>query len=420
MYDQLNHHRSIPGFQRQIIWRLLALICVVGVLAACGNASVADQSEGAESADATDTTSTEVEEAETGTEVTDESTETGAGTESEETESAAEADVSAEETATESTLEEPDAYGGTETNIADTSDEATEDDETALSPQLPATVTDLNGEMVEIESVDRIVSLTGDITEILFALDLGAQVVGVDVSATYPPDELEALPKIGYQRQLDAEGIISLDPTLVIGDEAAGPPAVFDQIRAAGIPVALTSDPPTLASPLAKVRFVAEAVGIPEQGETLIEEMEADFAYSEELLARVTSPEPRVLFLYIRGNQTQMVAGSNTAADAMITAAGAINAGAEAGIADFKPLSSETIVAAQPDVFLVLDAGLESIGGIDGLLEIPGLAETPAGQEQRIASFDDLYLLGMGPRTGEVLIDLIAVFHEEVQEATAP
>ena len=413
MCDQLNHHRARPSFQKQVIWRLLALLCVVGVLAACGgNTSVADQSEGAESADTADTTSTEAEEAETVAEVTDDSAEVDESTEAEETDTGAEADVNAEEAATDSASEE--------TDTADTSDDSTESTETALSPQLPATVTDLNGETVEIESVDRIVSLTGDITEILFALDMGPQVVGVDVSATYPPEELEALPKIGYQRQLDAEGIISLDPTLVIGDEAAGPPEVLDQISMAGIPVALTSDPPTLDSPFAKVRFVAEAAGIPERGEALIKEMEADFAYTEELLGRVTGPEPRVLFMYIRGSQTQMVAGSNTAIDVMITAAGGINAGAEAGIEDFKPLSAETIIAAQPDVFLVLDAGLESIGGVEGLLEIPGLAETPAGQQQRVASYDDLYLLGMGPRTGQVLTDLVVEFHEEVQEASAP
>ncbi|MEM8534725.1 MAG: ABC transporter substrate-binding protein [Chloroflexota bacterium] len=408
MCDQLNHHRARASFQKHVIWRLLALLCVVGLLAACGGSTpAADQLESADSADTVDTTSTDVEEAD-------------ASTESEETDAVAEADVSAEEVATDSASEETNAYGDTGTDAADSSDEASEASETALSPQLPATVTDLNGETVEVESVDRIVSLTGDITEILFALDMGPQVVGVDVSATYPAEELEALPKIGYQRQLDAEGIISLDPTLVIGDESAGPPEVLDQIRMADIPVAVTSDPPTLESPFAKVRFVSEAVGIPEQGEALIEEMEADFAYTEELLGRVTSPEPRVLFMYIRGSQTQMVAGSNTAVDVMITAAGGINAGAEAGIEDFKPLSAETIVAAQPDVLLVLDAGLESIGGVEGLLEIPGLAETPAGQEQRVASFDDLYLLGMGPRTGEVLTDLIVLFHEEVQEASAP
>ncbi len=135
-----------------------------------------------------------------------------------------------------------------------------------LTPVLPATVTDYQGETVVVESVDRIVSLTGDITEIIFALGMGDYVVGVDSSATYPAEKTKALPNIGYQRRLNAEGILALNPTLVIGDEAAGPPEALAQIRSAGVPVALVADPPTMDAPMQKILFVARALGIPEQG----------------------------------------------------------------------------------------------------------------------------------------------------------
>jgi iron complex transport system permease protein len=249
-------------------------------------------------------------------------------------------------------------------------------------PQLPATVVDYQGEQVTITSIERIVSLNGDITEIIFALGMGEYVVGVDSSATYPPERTKTLPNIGYQRRLSAEGILSLNPTLVIGDEAAGPPETLAQIRAAGVPLAITADPPSLDAPQQKIRFVAQALGIPQRGERLAARVEAEIAAARDLAQRIANP-PHVLFLYLRGTDVQQVAGRNTPVDVMIAAAGGINAAADAGIVEFKPLSPEVVIAAQPDVLLVLDKGLESVGGVDGLLKIPGLADTPAGRQRQ-------------------------------------
>ena len=281
-------------------------------------------------------------------------------------------------------------------------------------PQLPATVVDYQGEQVTITSIERIVSLNGDITEIIFALGMGEYVVGVDSSATYPPERTKTLPNIGYQRRLSAEGILSLNPTLVIGDEAAGPPETLAQIRAAGVPLAITADPPSLDAPQQKIRFVAQALGIPQRGERLAARVEAEIAAARDQARRIANP-PRVLFLYLRGTDVQQVAGRNTAVDVMIAAAGGINAATEAGIVEFKPLSPEVVIAAQPDVLLVLDKGLESVGGVDGLLKIPGLADTPAGRQRRVIALDDLYLLGMGPRTGQALTDLTVAFYDVSQ-----
>lgn len=167
-------------------------------------------------------------------------------------------------------------------------------------PQLPATVVDYQGEQVTITSIERIVSLNGDITEIIFALGMGEYVVGVDSSATYPPERTKTLPNIGYQRRLSAEGILSLNPTLVIGDEAAGPPETLAQIRAAGVPLAITADPPSLDAPQQKIRFVAQALGIPQRGERLAAQVEAEIAAARDLARRIANP-PHVLFLYLRG-----------------------------------------------------------------------------------------------------------------------
>ncbi len=293
--------------------------------------------------------------------------------------------------------------------------EATMPEET---PNLPATVVAHDGQTITVESIERIVSLNGDITEIIFALELGDHLVGVDSSATYPPDRVRDIANIGYQRRLNAEGILALNPTLVIGNEHAGPPDVLAQIRSAGVPVAIVANTPTLDSPVHKMTFVAQALGVPERGASLIAQLETDIADAQTALDQASGAPPRVLFIYLRGSDVQLIAGSDTPADTMITAAGGINVGAEAGLTDFQPLSPEIVVAAQPDVLLLPENGLQSAGGLDGLLSMQGIANTPAAQERWVVAMDDLYLLGMGPRTGQALHELVTLLHTPPQEET--
>jgi iron complex transport system substrate-binding protein len=288
---------------------------------------------------------------------------------------------------------------------------------TPPTPVLPATVTDATGNEVTVSDVSRIVPLNGDIAEIVWTLGLGANVVGVDTSATYPAEWVEPLPKIGYQRQLSAEGILSLDPTVVIGTENAGPPEVIEQIRDAGVPVVILAIETNLEAPVQKITGVAAALGVADTGEALAAKTQAEIDAALALAATATS-KPRVAFLYVRGTTTQMIAGEGTDAGVLIAAAGGIDAGAEAGITDYAPITAESLAAAQPDVLLLLTAGLESVGGIDGLLEIPGIAQTPAGQNRAVLDYDDLYLLGLTPRAGQALHDLVLGLHPELANAT--
>lgn len=282
-------------------------------------------------------------------------------------------------------------------------------------PQLPATVTDMNGDTVTIESVERIIGLNGDITEIIFALGLGDQVVAADISATYPA-QARQLPKIGYQRGLNAEAIINFRPTVVVGKQGAGPPPVLVQLRQAGLTLAMTNDGVSLDTPAEKIRFVAQTLGVPARGAMLIEQLDADFAAAEAALQQVNNqPKPRVIFLYLRqgeeGNQ-RLVFGANTATSTMITAAGGIDAAAEIGISGvLQPITTEALIATQPDVILVFESGLAEIGGEEGLLALPGIAQTPAGQNRRIVAMDGQYLAGMNPRTGKALLDLIGLLY---------
>lgn len=256
----------------------------------------------------------------------------------------------------------------------------------------------------------KIVPLNGDLAEIVFALGLGDEVVGVDTSATYPK-EAGTKPKIGYQRTLNAEGIIGLQPTIAVGTAEAGPPEVIDQIRKAGVTVEILDTPKTVDDIPARIQAVADKLGVSAKGRELAGKATSEIKAAKESIP-ANKPALRVAFLYVRGPTTAMLGGVGTRADAMITAAGATDAGTQAGVQGFKPITPEALVTAKPDVLLFLDAGLQSIGGVDGALKLPGVAQTPAGAARRIISLDDQYLLGLGPRGGNALKDLIAKLYQ--------
>jgi iron complex transport system substrate-binding protein len=278
------------------------------------------------------------------------------------------------------------------------------------APVLPARVADAAGKTVVVRDVSRIVPLNGDVAETIVALGLGKNVVGVDTSATYPAKLVDRLPKIGYQRTLSAEGILSLRPTVVVGTPTAGPPEVIDQLRAAGVTVMVIPEFKAIDAGPRKLRAIGRALGVPRRGERLARQVEGQIALARRE-AQEAGTKPKVAFLYLRGSQVQMIGGKGSGADAMIETAGGIDTGSQLGIDGFRQLTSESLVQAQPDVILVLSAGLQSVGGVDGLLRIPGVAQTPAGKNRRIVHFDDLLLLGLGPRTGAALRLLVRGLH---------
>src|SRR5688572_1602375 len=172
---------------------------------------------------------------------------------------------------------------------------------------------------------ERIVPLNGDIAEIVFALGLGAEVVGVDTSATYPA-EAASRPKIGYQRQLSAEGIIALRPTIAIGTPEAGPPQVLDQLRNAGVKVEILPPPATVDAIPQRIRDVAAKLGVADTGKTLADRTAAELAAAKAAIP-AGKAAPRVAFLYLRGTTTTMLGGAGSRADLMIKAAGAVDTG---------------------------------------------------------------------------------------------
>lgn len=249
---------------------------------------------------------------------------------------------------------------------------------------------------------ERIVTLGGTITEIVFALGAGERVVGVDASSSFPA-AADRLPKVAYHRRLSAEGVLSLSPTLIIATTEAGPPEALRQIESAGVRLLVLPHEATVDGAVDMIEGIAAALGARDTGAALIRNLKEDLARVESSIPR-TGTRARALFLYARGQGTLMVAGRDTGADTMIGLAGGANA--VRGYSGYKPLTSEAAVAAAPDVILLMDSGLESIGGVQGLWRLPGLALTPAGKRDRVASMDGLLLLGFGPRLGQAVAKL--------------
>lgn len=260
------------------------------------------------------------------------------------------------------------------------------------------------------ETPQRIVSIGGSVTEVLYALGLGDRIIAVDSTSLYPP-AAQDLAQVGYVRALAAEPIIAMDADLVLAEGDAGPPAVLQQLREAGVPVTLIADTPSPEGVVEKVREVAAAVGMPAEGAALAGEIEAAFAA---LAARreAVAERPTVLFL-LSHSGAPMAAGRGTSADAIIRLAGGRNV--VEGFSGYKPLSPEMAVQAAPEVLLLTTQGVEAMGGAQRVAEHPALGLTPAAREGRIYAYDALLLLGFGPRTPEAA----ALFMEDLQGPAA-
>jgi iron complex transport system substrate-binding protein len=254
-----------------------------------------------------------------------------------------------------------------------------------------------------------VVSLNGDLTEILFELGVGDSVVAVDVTTVFP-EEAAALGErgdtVGFAQQLTAEAVLRFEPTLVIGDQQVGPVEAIEQLRAAGIPVVILETQTTLDGVATKISQVAEIMGVPDEGAALADRVSGEIDAALELVDQDASPLT-VGFVYVRGPQTIFLFGAGTATQAMIEGAGAIDAGAASGVQGLVPVTPEAIVAAAPEVIVLPELGLEALGGVEVFLGIPGVADTPAGQNENFLVYDEAYFFNLGPRTGIALAEFV-------------
>jgi iron complex transport system substrate-binding protein len=263
----------------------------------------------------------------------------------------------------------------------------------ALQLAVAGTLHGADGHVVRVGAPERIVTLGGGLTSTVHALGLGPRLVAVDASSLHPVEVTE-LPQVGYYRQVGAEGILAMSPDLVVASADAGPPAAIEQLRSAGVPVVRLDATPSFAAAMQRIRDLAALLDRPDEGAALVQ------AARDARDARCQPPvPPRVAFLFGRGAGNLVVAGSETAADAIIQLAGGTNA--VSGYEGYRPLASESLLLAAPEVLLTTERVAASVGGPEALARRPEIAATPAGRAGRIVVMDDLELLGFDHRVGD-------------------
>lgn len=246
----------------------------------------------------------------------------------------------------------------------------------------------------------KIVSLNGAVTEIVAALGHEKEIVGVDVTSTYPETIKTTAKDLGHVRSISIESIVALKPTVILATEKDMSPELAEKIKNAGIEAHILKQDFT---PEGTKKLIADVAGVLKHADfkALTDKVDTDLAKVQPI-----TKAPKVLFIYARGAGTLMVAGTNTPIEKTIALAGGQNAITE--FEDYKPLTPESLIKGNPDVILLFTSGLESLGGVDGLLKIQGVDKTNAGKNKKIIALDGALISGFGPRVGEGAVALNA------------
>lgn len=248
----------------------------------------------------------------------------------------------------------------------------------------------------------RIVAIGGSVTEIVYALGEEARLVGRDSTSVYPPEALK-LPDTGYIRALSPEGVLSLNPDLILTLDGAGPPPALEALKAAGVRTVTIPEGFDRNAIIDKITAVGAALGAEDKAEALAGKVQAALDKAVALSAE-QGRKARVLFVLSAREGRLMASGSKTQADGIIRMAGAENVLAD--IEGFKPVSDEAVIAAAPDVILMMTGTGDHAASNETVLALPAIAETPAGKAKRIVRMDGMYLLGFGPRTADAIVSL--------------
>ena len=247
-------------------------------------------------------------------------------------------------------------------------------------------------------SNEKIVSLNGAITEILADLGEENNLVGVDVTSTYPSSVKEKATDLGHTRSLSIEALLALKPTKVFATDKDINPEQIAQLKNAGIQTEIIKQDYSVEGTKELVKTVATSLN-KQDFDAINAKIDTDLKAVKPLTTK-----PKVLFIYARGAGNLMVAGTNTPMEKIIGIAGGQNAITE--FEDFKPLTPEAVVKSNPDYILMFDKGLESIGGVDGVLKLEGISSTNAGKNKKIIAMDGQLVSGFGPRVGQAAAQL--------------
>ena len=258
----------------------------------------------------------------------------------------------------------------------------------------------------------RIVSVSKHLTEMVFALGQGKSLVAVDLSSSYP-DSAKLLKTVGYHRALSPEGIIAMNPDLVIHSNDIGPETVIPQITKVGLKVKTFGSANTIDSAKLTLKELADFYGVPEKADAIIKEMDASIAAAADSLKAIhVTKKPKVMIIHFgrASNIYFVMSGRHGVGDKMIELAGGETAIYDAKGA--KQLSAEAIAAANPDVIIATDFGFDQMGSMEKFIAgVPGVALTNAGKNKSIIRFEEHDLVYFGPRSGANILSLMKQLH---------
>jgi iron complex transport system substrate-binding protein len=277
------------------------------------------------------------------------------------------------------------------------------------------TITDAAGRKVEVADTSRIVSIGGAVTEILYALGLGDKVIAVDQTSTFPAAALKK-PNVGYMRTLSPEGVLKVSPTLILAIEGSGPPDAIEILEHASVPFVIVPEAKDAEGIAKKIRFIANAAGVPAEGEKLATAVLEDFSALKKSLANVKQRK-KAVFVLAMGGGSPIAGGAGTSADALFKLADIDNA--LLSVKDYKPVNDEAMIAAAPDAVVVMSDRNHNMSA-DTLFAMPAFAHTPAAKTKTLLGLPGLYLLGFGPRTPHAARDLAAALYPEANIPALP
>jgi iron complex transport system substrate-binding protein len=255
----------------------------------------------------------------------------------------------------------------------------------------------------------RIVSVSKQLTEIIFAVGGDTALVGVDISSTWPP-AAKKITAVGYHRALNPEGIISLNPTAVWNDGNWGPPATIEQLKKVGVPLRQFDGGATIDSTKALIRQIAAEFHNPKAGDSVCDQLDKDMVRADSLRKTFTDT-PRVMIIHFGQAANQyFVLNHRGTQQQMLEWAGAVNVADTAQ--KWKNLSAEIIAKEQPDVILATDYGYDLQGSVEKFRQLPGVALSPAAKNGRIYRIEEHDLVYLGPRTGQNVYNLIRLIHQ--------
>lgn len=264
------------------------------------------------------------------------------------------------------------------------------------------------GPALAAEPAGRIVSLGGAVTETVVALGAGDRLVARDSTSTWPASVM-ALPDVGYVRALSPEGVLSTGPDLILAEEGAGPVEAIEVLSAAGVAFVTIPGRPDPAGVAEKIRAVGAAIGREAEAAALAGSVEAELDALAAAAGQVAAPQSVLFVLSMQGGRL-MVGGESSSAEAIIRLAGARNAAT--GLQGYKPMTDEAVLAAAPDVILMMDRAGDLAIDDDAIRAHPALGATPAAAQGRILRMDGMLLLGFGPRTPEAARSLHALIYD--------